>query len=146
MSPEEQLDIIRKLCEEDDSFPPMAYCFVRDSVHKALDLISKKAKKSLQPSYVDDDNAPPDISGASLTYFLRDVLLSEFGPFAIDVLDAWHITKTQDFGTIVYKLVSVDILGKSENDSIEDFDDVFDFVKTFVLPFKQGTDKLPKRL
>ena len=45
MTLEEQLDIIRKICEEDDTFPPMAYCFVRDSVHKALDEIVKTKKK-----------------------------------------------------------------------------------------------------
>ena len=135
MTLEEQLDIIRKICEEDDTFPPMAYCFVRDSVHKALDNIVKARR---QIAFA-DDNEPPDIKGADLCRFFRDTLINRFGPSAIDVLDTWNIKKTSDFGKIIYKLISVEILGKSENDSIEDFDDVFDFTEEFVMPYKQGT-------
>ena len=134
MTLEEQLDIIRKICEEDDTFPPMAYCFVRDSVHKALDNIAKAKRLN---AFADDD--PPDIKGADLCRFFRDTLINRFGPSAIDVLDTWNIKKTSDFGKIIYKLISVEILGKSENDSIEDFDDVFDFTEEFVMPYKQGT-------
>ena len=141
MNQESELDIIRKICEEDSSFPPMAYCFVRDAVHKALDFITQKEKRR---QVFNDEEITPDISGAALTHFIRDMLLARFGPFAIDVLDSWNITKTADFGTIVFKLVSVGILGKSEHDSINDFDDVFDFMETFVLPFKTGRDVLPK--
>ena len=134
MTLEEQLDIIRKICEEDDTFPPMAYCFVRDSVHKALDNIAKAKRQNL---FADDD--PPDIKGADLCRFFRDTLINRFGPSAIDVLDTWNIKRTSDFGKIIYKLISVEILGKSENDSIEDFNDVFDFTEEFVMPYKQGT-------
>ncbi len=134
MTLEEQLDIIRKICEEDETFPPMAYCFVRDSVHKALDNIVKARK---QNAY--DEDEPPDIKGADLCRFFRDTLISRFGPCAIDVLDTWNSKQTSDFCKIIYKLISVDILGKSENDSIEDFDDVYDFTEEFVMPYKQGT-------
>ena len=112
----------------------MAYCFVRDSVHKALDEIVKARR---QIDFNDDE--PPDIKGADLCRFFRDTLINRFGPSAIDVLDTWNIKRTSDFGKIIYKLIAVEILGKSENDSIEDFDDVFDFTEEFVMPYKQGT-------
>lgn len=134
MTLEEQLDIIRKLCEEDNTYPPMAYCFVRDSVHKAIEALIKDEKKKNPFA----DEVEPDISGNNLCYFFRDTLLARFGPCAIDVLDTWNIKKTNDFGKIVYKLISVKILGKSEKDSIDDFDNVYDFVKEFVLPYKLG--------
>ena len=136
MTLEEQLDIIRKIYEEDDTFPPMAYCFVRDSVHKALDNIVK-AKKEIGF----DNEEPPDIKGADLCRFFRDTLITRFGPCAIDVLDTWNIKRTSDFGKIIYKLIAVEILGKSENDSIEDFDDVYDFTEEFVMPYKQGNGR-----
>jgi len=138
MTLEEQLDIIRKICEEDDSFPPMAYCFVRDSVHKALDDIAKARRNSTF-----DNEAPPDIRGADLCRFFKDALIARFGPCAIDVLDTWRIKSTRDFGKIVFKLVSVEILGKSENDSIDDFNDVYDFIEVFVAPYKQGRGARP---
>jgi uncharacterized repeat protein (TIGR04138 family) len=134
MTLEEQLDIIRKICEEDKTFPPMAYCFVRDSVHKALDNIAKTKRE-----IGFNNEEPPDIKGADLCRFFRDTLITRFGPCAIDVLDTWNIKQTSDFGKIIYKLISVEILGKSENDSIEDFDDVYDFTEEFVMPYKQGT-------
>ncbi len=133
MTLEEQLDIIRKICEEDDTFPPMAYCFVRDSVHKALENV---AKVNREIGF--DNEVPPDIKGADLCRFFRDTLLTRFGPCAIDVLDTWNIKQTSDFGKIIYKLISVEILGKSENDSIEDFDDVYDFTEEFIMPYKQS--------
>ena len=133
MTLEEQLDIIRKIYEEDDTFPPMAYCFVRDSVHKALENI---AKVNREIGF--DNEVPPDIKGADLCRFFRDTLLTRFGPCAIDVLDTWNIKQTSDFGKIIYKLISVEILGKSENDSIEDFDNVYDFTEEFVMPYKQS--------
>ena len=133
MTLEEQLDIIQKIYEEDDTFPPMAYCFVRDSVHKALEKI---AKVNREIGF--DNEVPPDIKGADLCRFFRDTLLTRFGPCAIDVLDTWNIKQTSDFGKIIYKLISVEILGKSENDSIEDFDDVYDFTEEFIMPYKQS--------
>ena len=133
MTLEEQLDIIRKIYEEDDTFPPMAYCFVRDSVHKALENI---AKVNREIGF--DNEVPPDIKGADLCRFFRDTLLTRFGPCAIDVLDTWNIKQTSYFGKIIYKLISVEILGKSENDSIEDFDNVYDFTEEFVMPYKQS--------
>ncbi|MBR6058182.1 MAG: hypothetical protein K5787_15825 [Lentisphaeria bacterium] len=143
MNSREQLDIICKICEEDTTYPPMAYFFVRDTVFKALNRIAEHNKKI---QYGDEDPAPADISGRSLTFFLRDQLLEEFGPFAIDILDAWNVKKTADFGKIVFNLTSKDILGKSERDSIEDFDDVFDFIEAFVLPFKTGKGPGNKKL
>ena len=143
MNSREQLEVICKMCEEDTTYPPMAYFFVRDTVFRALEIINNKNKHS---QYEDEDPAPADISGRNLTMLLKDQLLKEFGPFAIDILDSWNVKKTADFGNIVFNLTEKDILGKSENDSIEDFDDVFDFNEVFVLPFKTVRKKVRRRI
>jgi uncharacterized repeat protein (TIGR04138 family) len=41
------------------------------------------------------------------------------------------VTKTEDFGEIVFNLVEAGILGKTDADSREDFRDVFDFDDAF---------------
>ena len=46
---------------------------------------------------------------------------------AADVLRNWGIKETVDFGNIVFTLVENGLMGKTEQDSVEDFTDVFDF-------------------
>ena len=72
------------------------------------------------------------ISGKELCLGLRTLLLREYGRMAIDVLNAWHVTQTIDFGEIVYGLVNAGVLSVSPEDSREDFIDVFDFSEAFV--------------
>ena len=43
------------------------------------------------------------------------------------VLGTWGIKSTDDLGEIVYNLIKVDLMKKSDNDRREDFDSVFDF-------------------
>ncbi len=43
------------------------------------------------------------------------------------VLTTWGIGKTDDLGEIVYNLIKVDLMKKSDHDRREDFDAVFDF-------------------
>ena len=43
------------------------------------------------------------------------------------VLTTWGIHSTDDFGEIVYNLIKVDLMKKSDSDRREDFDGVFDF-------------------
>ena len=75
------------------------------------------------------------LSGALLANGLRDCLLTRYGCMARDVLDAWHIRSTSDFGTIVYDLIDVRLLQANANDDISDFDGVYDFNEAFVVPF-----------
>jgi uncharacterized repeat protein (TIGR04138 family) len=47
------------------------------------------------------------------------------------VLDYWGIKKTQDFGEIVFTLVDAGLMSKTEEDSLKDFRDVYDFEEVF---------------
>ena len=71
------------------------------------------------------------ISGAELLEGLRVAATGQFGPMAKEVLNYWGIYTTRDIGNIVYGLIDAGLLEKSEDDSIEDFEDVFDFRKVF---------------
>ena len=42
------------------------------------------------------------------------------------VFNQWGIKKTGDFGAMVFNLVEIGLMSKTENDSMEDFEDIFD--------------------
>jgi len=75
------------------------------------------------------------ISGQDLARKFADIVLNAYGPLSSDILDDWNIKNTRDIGEMVFDLVAVGLLFFSENDKIEDFDDVFDFHEKFVAPF-----------
>lgn len=76
------------------------------------------------------------ITGKELLDGIKEYALDQYGPMARTVLEHWGITKTEDFGIIVFNLVDNGLLGKSETDSIDDFKDVFDFSIAFDNPFR----------
>ena len=71
------------------------------------------------------------VSGQKLCWGLREYALSRWGALASTVLGQWNIKRTRDFGEIVFALVNSDFLQRQPNDSINDFDDVFDFEEAF---------------
>jgi uncharacterized repeat protein (TIGR04138 family) len=67
------------------------------------------------------------VSGQQLADGLRDFAYMQWGLLARSVLAKWNITTTYDFGRIVFALIEGGILQKTEEDTIEDFRNVFDF-------------------
>ena len=66
------------------------------------------------------------VSGQQLCEGLRDLALQKYGLLASTVLERWNVTSTIDFGHMVYALINVGLLAKTEQDSLEDFRNVFD--------------------
>ena len=71
------------------------------------------------------------VSGRELLDGIKGLARREFGPMAKTVFESWGVTKTGDFGEIVFNLVETGILGRTEEDSREDFVDVYDFDEVF---------------
>jgi len=71
------------------------------------------------------------VKGQDLSLALLTFAQKQFGPLARDVLRHWGINSTSDFGQIVYNLISIDLLGKQEDDRVEDFDGVADLDQFF---------------
>lgn len=67
-----------------------------------------------------------DVSGRELCEGLCDLAVEQFGYLAPTVLKHWGVTRTEDFGEIVFTLVEHRILSKSPQDSKEDFRNLFD--------------------
>ena len=71
------------------------------------------------------------MTGKELSQGLRDFTIEQFGPMSKTVLAHWGITKTQDFGNIVFNMIDKKLLSKTEEDSIADFKEVYDFEAVF---------------
>ena len=71
------------------------------------------------------------VSGHELLDGIKELALTRFGAMAIAVFEHWGIRQTIDFGNIVFNMVQSGILHKTEEDSLEDFRDVYDFDKAF---------------
>ena len=77
------------------------------------------------------DGGPYHVTGQQLCEGLRDLAIRFWGPLALDILRQWKITRTRDFGEMVFLLVEHEEMGKRDSDSVEDFDDVYDFAEAF---------------
>lgn len=74
---------------------------------------------------------PRHITGGEMAGGVRDLALERFGPMARTVLEHWGIERTADVGAIVFALVESGVLIKQDEDSPDDFVDVFDFDDAF---------------
>jgi len=116
-----------------------AYVFLRD----ALDFTTKQQKKI-------KGTTVRHVAGPELLDGVRQYAVKEFGPMVITVFDSWGIHSCTDVGHMVFNLIGAGIFGKTEEDSIEDFKDVYDFEDAFVKPFAPtktlASPKLPPSL
>jgi uncharacterized repeat protein (TIGR04138 family) len=67
------------------------------------------------------------VSGQELCLALKKMGMEWFGWLAKTVFTTWGVHKTQDWGNIVFAMVDAEMMGKQEEDTIEEFTDVFDF-------------------
>jgi len=74
---------------------------------------------------------PKHVSGQTLCEGLKKLALEKWGRLAPLVLNTWGIQKTRDFGEIVYLMISHQWMSAQPSDSIEDFDNVYDFKTVF---------------
>jgi uncharacterized repeat protein (TIGR04138 family) len=116
--------VVEEILAEDTRYDARAFAFVREG----LDYTLKTLKRS-------SGTASGHVSGQELLEGLRDYTLREFGPMGKMVLNEWGIYKCDDFGQIVFHLVNRGVLGKSENDSPADFQEIWSFEEAFVKPF-----------
>ena len=71
------------------------------------------------------------VTGAELAWACRDFAREQFGLLAPPVLAHWGISRTEDFGRIVFTLVDVGLLVTQPGDQEADFEAVYDFADAF---------------
>lgn len=71
------------------------------------------------------------VSGQDLCAGLRDFAIKEYGLLARTVLRRWNITSCRDFGQVVFAMVDAGLMRKTDDDTIHDFNNVYDFARAF---------------
>lgn len=117
-------DALKLICSKDSRYEPDAYYFVSEG----LTYTAKMLKRPRQ-------GTGRHISGRELLEGIRGYAIQEFGPMALTVLRSWGITRTEDVGEIVFNMVEVGKLGKTDQDKREDFANGYDFTEAFAVPF-----------
>ena len=79
---------------------------------------------------------PHHVTGQNLCEGLRKLAIEKWGKLAMLVLNSWSVKTTRDFGEIVYSLIKHEWMSAQPSDTIEDFDNVYDFETTFKKQFK----------
>lgn len=125
MSISKQDNLLDRIIERDARYEADAYLFVRDALNHTVKQLDK----------------PRHVSGQELLEGIRKYALGQFGPVTRRVLNEWGIHECIDFGEIVFNLIQEGLLGKTDEDSVEDFRDGYDFSEAFDLPYLPRCDE-----
>lgn len=112
--------VLDRLREQHPEFHDSAYMFVLAALHFVIERLPE----------------PRHISGAELAEGVRDLAIERFGAMARTVLEHWGVHETADVGRIVFALVEAGVLIKQDEDTLHDFEHVFDFDQAFGTAWK----------
>jgi len=104
-----------EILDKDKRYLPEAYSFTMSS----LEFTTKKLGRR------------GHVSGTELLEGIKEYALEKFGPMARTVLEYWGVKSTNDFGEIIFNMIEIGMLGRTEQDSKKDFDNRFDFKTAF---------------
>ena len=109
---------------KDPRYDREAYLFVREALDHTQKTIGKDPRGRIR-----------HVTGQELLTGIREFALQQFGPMVKTVLDAWGIHCCADFGEIVFNMIEVGWLAKTEKDRRADFAPGYDFDEAFRKPF-----------
>jgi uncharacterized repeat protein (TIGR04138 family) len=104
-------------------YPIEAFTFVREG----LTYTAQKVHRN-PDSLAESDR---HISGQQLCLGLRDYAIHQYGLLAPIVLSHWHVRRTDDFGRIVFAMITEGLMSKTDDDNPEDFRAIYDFDEAF---------------
>lgn len=113
---------LHQIVEEVGLYPMEAYEFIQQGLSYTVHKLHGEVK---------DESISRHVSGQQLCEGLREFALMNWGLLARTVLARWNVRRTVDFGRIVFALVDNGYMQKTEDDTLEDFRDVFDFKSAF---------------
>lgn len=124
---------LENILAKDSRYPRDAYIFVRE----ALDFTQKIAGK-------ENRGQVRHVSGQELLEGIRQFALQQFGPMATTVFEEWGVKHCRDFGHIVFNMVDIGLLAKTDKDSRDDFQKGYEFADAFQKPFRPRSKSDPE--
>jgi uncharacterized repeat protein (TIGR04138 family) len=117
-------EALEKILAKDSRFSRDAYVFLREALDFSQKLIGKESRGTIR-----------HITGQELLDGIRQFALQQFGPMAVTVFEEWGVKNCRDFGDIVFNMVEIGLLAKTDKDSRDDFQNGYDFTDAFCKPF-----------
>ena len=112
---------LSQIAQEDGRYNPAALKFVYDGLGYTVKKVTDE---------------PQHINGQVLCEGLRQLALKRWGRLAKLVLNSWGVKTTRDFGEIVYLMIENQWMSAQPTDSIDDFNNIYDFDTVFNKQFK----------
>ena len=105
---------------------------------EAYEFLQRALKYTVGKVHADlkDPEASRHVSGQQLCEGLREFALLEWGMLARTVLARWNISRTVDFGRIVFALIDNGWMSATDEDDLDDFRDVYDFKSAFETKYR----------
>jgi uncharacterized repeat protein (TIGR04138 family) len=141
----EPIHPIVQLLQEDQRYKLEAYQFVRDALAYAQDVLklgeqqdpaTAETEHEASSEEADEPRVERHLTGQELCEAIRQFATEQYGLLAKTVLNSWGLRSTSDFGEVVYNLIRVGLMKKSQSDRREDFDDCYDFDRAFLQEFR----------
>ena len=104
-------------------YPIEAFVFVKEGLNYAVQRVHDKPE-----AMAEEDR---HITGQQLCLGLRELAIEKYGLLAPVVLEHWRVRRTFDFGRIVFAMIEAGLMTKTNRDSLEDFQAVYDFDEAF---------------
>ena len=124
MKDEKFTSAVEQIVRYDTRYAVEAYSFISDAV--LYTTRKKEAESRMQKRH---------ISGKELLQGIKEFAVEQFGPIAPEVLRYWGLNNSLAIGNVVFNMVNKKLLGKSQEDTIDDFRVEFDFDSEFAKPF-----------
>jgi len=118
-----QEELLTRLQERNPRFHARSYEFVMHALQSVIQSLDE----------------PRHISGRELTEGVRELAIGRYGLLAKAVLEHWGIHGTEDVGRVVFAMVEHGLLVKEDDDTPEDFADLFDFEEAFETNYPWGS-------
>lgn len=125
-------EALEQILATDARYHRDAYIFVREALDHTQQIVAK-----------DNSDRLRHVTGQELLEGIRQFALTQFGPMAQTVLGEWGIRECRHFGNIVFNMVEIGLLAKTQNDSRQDFDDGYAFDDAFRRPFLPARKLVP---
>ena len=117
-------EAVEQILAKDSRYHRDAYTFVREALDYTQKLVGRETRGQIR-----------HVSGQKLLDGIRQFALQQFGPMTMTVFEEWGVRNCRDFGEIVFNMVEIGLLAKTEKDSCDDFQNGYDFTDAFRKPF-----------
>ena len=117
-------EALDQILAKDERFHRDAYLFMREALDFTQKLVGRENQGKVR-----------HVTGQELLDGLRQYALQQFGPMTTTVFEEWGIRNCQDFGEIVFNMVEIGLLAKTDKDTRDDFQNSYDFTEAFRKPF-----------